>query len=459
MKPMTSLALLFVVAAACTKAENRCESDADCTNPAYPFCDVDGQYAPSDGQKNVCTIVPADCPVARCGCTAGATTCTMGMLSVCNSDGMSVTSTTCDVGCESDGTACMTFVPSNGLGPSFVGAASLPALVIPDGAQIDTDTGIVTASDGTVVHDGSVSSLVTFGSTTIRVFAAPTLSLNSLRATGTLPIAFVAATTIELDGLVDVSADGSAAGPGAAGSASPANAAAVTESTCGVCTDRGAGGGGNYIAGGMGGGDTATGSGGAGSGGTGETGFLLVGGGSGGTVMLMDIPEPVETYPGGAGGGAIQLVAGTQITLAGIINAGGGGGTNGELSGGGAGGTVILESPVVAIGATGGIAANGGGGAGCTVDGADGTPDAVAALGGSDPDENAALYGGNGGIATSTTTTEAAGEGLPAPGEGAYGGGGGSVGRARIATFDGTLMQDPSAIMSVVVTSDMLQTM
>jgi hypothetical protein len=450
MKTISVIALL--VAVACTKPENRCTTDSDCTNPAYPFCDADGQYAPSDGEKGVCTIVPPDCPVDRCGCTAGATTCTMNVLSVCNSDGASQTMTNCDVGCESDGTACKTFVPSNGLAPSFSGASALPALVIPDGANIDTDTGVVSSSDGTVVHDGSVSSLVTFGSLTIRVFAAPTLALHSIKVNGTLPIAFVAATTIDVDGLVDVSADGSNAGPGAAGSDSLSTAAPFEGTSCNICSLYGAGGGGDAIAGGAGGGGSN-----GGTGAVAETGFLLVGGGGGGSGLVPVLGHPDSVNPGGGGGGAIQLVAGTQLTLAGIINAGGGGGTS-IMAGGGAGGVVILESPVVSIGAVGGIAANGGGGAGCFENGGDGTPDAVAAAGGSDSGLSPSMYGGTGGVVSSTIATEAGGEGLPPSGQGSYGGGGGSVGRARIATFDGTFTQDPSAIMSVVVTADTLQT-
>jgi hypothetical protein len=90
------------------------------------------------------------------------------------------------------------------------------------------------------------------------------------------------------------------------------------------------------------------------------------------------------------------------------------------------------------------------------VSGGDGTPDAVVAPGGSGC--GVQFDGGNGGVAASTTADLAAGEGMGASGEGAYGGGGGSVGRARIATFDATFMQDASAILSVVVTTDMLQT-
>jgi hypothetical protein len=443
------------LAGSCTKSVNMCQSDSDCTNPAYPFCDVDGQYPASGGVKNTCTIVPPDCPVARCGCTPGATTCAMNTLTICNADGMSDTMTTCDVGCETDGTACKTFAPSNALGPSLQSAAGLPALLIPDGATINTDTGVVTAMDGTIVHDGSVSSVVTSGSSMIRVFAAPTLTLQSVKIVGTIPIAFVAGDTLDIEGLVDASAHGSAAGPGAAGSADACNGGRALDFSCSIaCMDPGAGGAGNALAGGTGGpiGGTAA------IGGVGEVGFSLVGGCAGGSEFFGGTLEAI----GGAGGGAVQFVAGTSITLNGIVSLGGGGGTanaqGASSSGGGSGGVIVFEAPKVSIGSSGGIAANGGGGGGCGVAGGDGTPDGVAAPGGSGSDCNEELWGGSGGIATSETTDLNAGGNMTGTVSGTYGGGGGSVGRARIATFDGTFMQDPSAIMSVVVTSDMLQT-
>jgi hypothetical protein len=452
MKTTALVALVFV--GGCTKQVNTCMSDADCMNPAYPFCDVNGEFAASGGDKNVCTIVPPECPVERCGCTPGTATCVMSMLTVCNPDGMSTTATACTVGCESGSASCKTFVPSNGLAPSLAGAATMPALAIPAGATIDSTTGIVTAADGTVVHDSAASSVVLSGTTMIRVFAAPTLSLPSLKVVGTLPIAFVASDTIAVDGLVDVSADGSAAGPGAAGSAAGCNGGSVRTFPCNVaCVLPGAGGAGNAIEGGAGGDPDATS---IASVGVGEVGFALVGGCAGGAIL--NSSGVVTTY-GGAGGGAIQLVAGTTITLNGVIHAGGGGGQGGTNTAGGSGGVVILEAPAVQIDAAGGIAANGGAGAGCSVKGADGTPDMVPAIGGSGSGCDVTLTGGQGGIASSTAMDIAGGQGKPAVTGGFFGGGGGSVGRARIATADGTFMQAPSSIMSVVVTSETLPTM
>jgi hypothetical protein len=67
---------------------------------------------------------------------------------------------------------------------------------------------------------------------------------------------------------------------------------------------------------------------------------------------------------GGAGGGAVYLVAGVQIRVSGTINASGAGGgagtTNRGGAGGGSGGMIGLDAPVIEV--TGSIFANGGGG-------------------------------------------------------------------------------------------------
>jgi hypothetical protein len=39
----------FGLTAACTKQVNVCHQDSDCGDVAFPFCDVDGQYAASGG--------------------------------------------------------------------------------------------------------------------------------------------------------------------------------------------------------------------------------------------------------------------------------------------------------------------------------------------------------------------------------------------------------------------------
>jgi hypothetical protein len=410
----------------CTKRANYCASDADCTDPAYPFCDVDGQYAPSNGVANTCTIIPPDCPVDRCGCSPSVATCGSGVLQTCNADGMSVAMETCALGCGSNGMSCATFVPSNNLEAALASAASAAAVDIPDGATIDTDTGTIAGTDVT-------STIITVQNQSIRVFAAPSWMLPNLRAAGTLPVAFVATGAIELQGVVDLSSR-AATGDGAGADTNVACHGGEVEGFAG------AGGGGGATTGGSGGGANVGYVGGVG--GDVATGFSpLLGGCSGG----------MSGGPAGDGGGGIQLVSATSVTIAGYIDVSGAGA--GSSAGGGAGGMVIIESPLVVI-ASGGIVANGGGGGGgCGTSGADGGNGETPAVGGtcSDPTRS----GGNGG--TDTAAAEPGGNGAAGGSTGvAYGGGGGAIGRARIATGTGSYQQAAGVVMSIAVTTDTL---
>jgi hypothetical protein len=158
----------------------------------------------------------------------------------------------------------------------------------------------------------------------------------------------------------------------------------------------------------------------------------------------------------GGGGGAIQLVSATSITLTSQakINVGGGGGVL-FGDGGGSGGAVMLEAPVVTMGGT--VAANGGSGSanslGSNTSGFSGTADstpAPGATGNGNP-------GGNGSAGTvidGTAGTYNDSSGTIA-GLGNYGGGSGAgAGRIRIntttgqATITGTL--SPASTTSCV---------
>jgi hypothetical protein len=131
---------------------------------------------------------------------------------------------------------------------------------------------------------------------------------------------------------------------------------------------------------------------------------------------------------GGAGGGALQLVAGDEIQIGpfGVVDAGGGGGGN-TSSGAGSGGALLLESKRVRV--QGILAANGGGGGAAQggSPGQDGRPDAVPAaseipsLGG----QGSAADEPNGADGTFMTQNQALG-------------GGGGAGRIRINTEDGS---------------------
>ncbi len=472
MKLTTALAV-SVVWFSCTKKADQCDSSSDCTDPAYPFCDVNGQYAPSGGNKNVCTIIPPDCPADVCGCMPGATTCASDQLTTCNADGMSTSTSTCALGCSDAGLACKSFTPSNGLAPILAEASAEPDATIPSGSTIDTDTCVFTASNGAQLLVGSL--VVQAQAPMICAFAAHNFTIADVTVTGSSALALVAANDLAINGIIDASANGGSAGPGAKPPGTVCDGGSVTEVRCAVGTapavpcSTGAGGGGNAIAGGSGGTDSLvpesdTFGSGTGSGGAPMTGFSpLVGGCSGGNSTSS--AGTLTIAAGGGGGGAVQLVSGATLELVGIVHVGGGGGSSTSPDatggGGGAGGDLVIEAPTLMLGTAGGFAANGGAGGGCGVAGTDATPDGNASSGGDDGACSGSDYSLAGG---------AGGTGALAPGDGGedvrvpptttdrFGGGGGSVGRVRVATRDGTFVKMSSSLQSAALTTEMLVT-
>jgi hypothetical protein len=420
---------LCVLAAACTKQQNKCTKDSDCTNVAYPFCDVNGEFAASGGEKNVCTIVPPDCPVERCGCSPGATSCGSNTLMTCDPGGMSQTSTACALGCATDGTRCLSFVPPNGLGPALTAAGNAQAVQIPAGAQINTDTGVVKDSASLPVQISSL--VVTQGSSSIRVFIAKSFTIADVTVFGTNAVAFVAADTLDLTGVLSARGAGSGSGPGAQ----------TTGACVGGAGDLGGAGGGNATVGGDGAFQSVTLP--YAHGGAVVAGFEpLVGGCQGGA----QTNNGSTVASGGGGGGAVQLVAGTTLTISGKVDVDAGGGAS--AAGGGSGGAVVLVAPRVAF--TGGVFANGGGGGACGTQGADGTDDLNQAGGGGPCGTiQTRQRGGAGGTAGAASTS-----GLISTTGAA--GGGGAVGRLQVLDLDGTF--DSSAgVVSAAVTTGQLQ--
>jgi mucin-19 len=451
--------------------------------------------------KNVCTIIPPDCPVDVCGCQPGATTCGSGELVTCNSDGMSTTTTACSLGCGNDGLSCATFTPSNGLAPILAEAGSAADFVVPTGSTVDSSSCTIEGAGGASILLGTI--VASSPGSKICAFAAHDFMIGDVTASGTYPVAFVAYGSLMISGVLDATGKGSVPGPGAlavgspcdGGSASTTRCSAAMEPSPQTCSE-GTGGGGGALQGGSGGStDTIAMSPyvpgpGSGYGGPAAAPAFspLAGGCSGGSgfdTVLEGSPgnptiEGVVTESGGAGGGAIQLVAGANVELVGIVNVGGGGGlgsgtgisTDGTMvlydvqaTGGGAGGTIVIETPMLTAGPAGGFAANGGGGGGCKVNGADGTPDSNPALGGDDGTAACAgsgysFMGGVGG-----TVATPAGEGgadtrpiSATTDRDIFGGGGGSVGRVRIATLDGTFSSASTSVQSAVLTVEMLVT-
>jgi hypothetical protein len=166
----------------------------------------------------------------------------------------------------------------------------------------------------------------------------------------------------------------------------------------------------------------------------------LIGGSSGGHGRYRE---------SGAGGGAVQLVAGMSIELGGtgvLDVAGGGSGSDG--GGAGSGGAVLLEAPAVSI--LGVLAANGGGGgAGYGGFGINGAASVLSAKGGTASGSPRSDNGGDG--AAGTTIDGQAGMQLDATSD--QGGGGGAAGRIRINTASGSATLGSTAVISPALTT------
>lgn len=305
---------------------------------------------------------------------------------------------------DGDGGTCAgcNLVPSNGLAKLLDLAGSQPDLNLGSSATIDTDTGEVKVG-GSIVQTYS-EGLAQPNGPMIRVFPVKRLVAKEVVVNGKNALAVVSAGDIEISGVLAASAKDSVPGAGA-----------FVDGTC-------AGQEPPPIAG-----SAIGGSGGGGFGGAGAQGGYVnnapgyqngaVGGTASGNAELVPLRGGCRGggYEAGAGGGAIQLVSRTQITITatGIVAANGGsaGNIGGGLiasrfgAGGGSGGGILLEAPVVEI--AGRVVTNGAGG-GLRVHGAkDGGLDATAAMG-AQPYTDGILvrseHGGQGGAGSSPAT-------------------------------------------------------
>lgn len=330
---------------------------------------------------------------------------------------------TCSNGCCDDG--CCEVTPSNGDELGGLGTSML-TLEPPDGTTFNTDTGCegITAIGECVAVD-------VFDAPDVCVCRSQRLRIGgTLKVIGTRALALFASETILVRGLLDASADGSVSGPGAAFEYIDA------------ASGQNGGAGGSFGTRGAGASVDAYGN---------EELVPLLGGMSGeGSCGGRD---------GGGGGGALQLSAGVDIEVTGVIDVSGGGGTGGVEStvcnggaGGGSGGAVLIEAPEVEI--TGTVVANGGGGGAAGMDerfgsrGGDGTRSG-GGIGGDATDCGCALYGytngGDGGRGASASTAATLGEAPDSEnrclGTCVVGGGGdgGGLGRVRVNTATGCL--------------------
>jgi hypothetical protein len=374
--------------------------------------------------------------------------CENDQLTTCNAEGTATTTQACVLGCASDAARCRTFEPSNGLGPALAESANENDVILPSGTRIDTDLGVVQDADGTSISVRAID-VNQAGGLPIRVLVAGSFAMGNVTVTGTRPIAFVAGGPITVTGRLTARATGSVGGPGARTSGSCSGGDMNQLSGCATPSSVGTGGAGNHQPGGRGGANDP-------NGGAALTGFSpLAGGCSGGTQF--NIPGTSIVARGGGGGGAVQLVSQTSVVLTeqGMVDVGGGGGQS--TTGGGSGGMIVIEAPEVSLsGSSAGLVANGGAGGGCGMKGPDATVTTSPALGA----VCANYFAGNGGT------------GSAAPGNGCisgvdncvgtcptiYGGGGGSVGRMRIATKTGSFATTGNPVISVAITTSVLST-
>jgi len=171
-------------------------------------------------------------------------------------------------------------------------------------------------------------------------------------------------------------------------------------------------------------------------------------GGASGTAGQSATPPAAQSSQalGGAGGGAIRLVAYDSITVAGSISANGAGGAGAPQNsacgggGGGSGGYVAFEARAVTFGATGTVTANGGGGGGgggaadFGNEGTDGKIDLQVAPGGAISNSGCGQAGGAGSLGMQLGGANALIAGMCSSGGGGGGGGGGAAGFILLAS-------------------------
>ncbi len=273
-----------------------------------------------------------------------------------------------------------------------------------------------------------------------RVLSADSIEVQAgaeLRAAGKRPLIMVSWSTLEVDGILDVTSRPVIAGAGADPTECPV-ATPGADSADGA----GGGGGGGFGSDGADGGAGLDGASAAGAHSDASGTPTAVRGGCAGARG-----GNASGGQGGSGGGALQLTARQSIAIRNTLRAGGGGGggaQGGRGGGGGAGsgGFIGLQAPVVTLTEAAVLAANGGGGGGGCDNhnanpGQEGQADAVAALGGEGEGQ-----GEPGGPGAYIDTAAGPGE------DSSRGGGGGGGGVGFVLVWADTFDADDSAVVS-----------
>lgn len=350
----------------------------------------------------------------------------------CNGDGTAEVSESCSLGCNGTEKRCDDVAPSNGLAPYLDMTASEPGLDLGTTATINTDDGTVTV-DGNLVSVRSVVISQAAGPV-IRILMVRSLQAKDVTVTGSNALAVASNGDVTITGVFAASAHHEVGGPGRFNDS-------VCQGRTGASADNlaipGSGGGGFGSQGGDGGNATnvnGTAVGAKGGSITGNPSLIPLRGGC-------DAGPWSTTSAIGGGGGAVQIVSRTRISVVGVLAANGS-----SYSGGGSGGGILLEAPIVAV--PGSLVANGGAGADtCLLNvsyGEDGRLDAMPARGGMACDPAIGSGGGNGGARNDEARP---GNNLTVTNKVAIAGnGGGGVGRIRINTVSGGV--DATGIIS-----------
>jgi hypothetical protein len=366
---------------------------------------------------------------------------------------------------DASGPSCETWHPQ-GFDPCALGAP-MPALHLRPGEYVYDTTisgGRLFDSDRHVLFESKLT-LTQPDQSEIAVLSVNALAIDAGATVSTIgfkPLLVVAWSTITVDGAID-------AGSHVGVTDAPVHTARTVQfgaganQACGVNTggdgsaaistagSNGGGGGGFQGAGGAG----ARGAGASPPGGAGGAvvpALVIRGGcpgGPSGTAGPSATPPATQGSHalGGAGGGAIRLVAYDSITVEGSVSANGAGGAGAPQNsacgggGGGSGGYVAFEAPYVAIGASGIVTANGGGGGGgggandFGHEGSDGKIDLQVAPGGAVSSSGCGQAGGAGSLATQIGGADALVAGVCGGG----GGGGGAAGFIILASANVTV--------------------
>lgn len=428
--------LVGVAPVGCTKPNPAlsCE-DGLCSDPAVPYCDLDGTL----GGEGPNTCIHVSCTPNEFAACRGDKALT------CNATGDNYDLLTCENGCSADENGCKPAPPCDTLEcqkhivPRYV-PSECNDLATKADYTISADTTIDTANElmcTNFVTQANGPEICVIHAGTIKIEAGATLT-----AVGSRALALVADTSLVIDGVLDANGrSGNAAGGGTRLSGDTNNTKA--------------GGGAGYRTKG-GGGGAAGGDGAANDGGPACP----------NPSTITDLFGGPRTDAYNNGGGAITLIScRADVSIAGIIDLGGGGGHGTRdfapqggghqyATGGGAGGTLVLQG--TSLNVTGQLFANGGGGGGANAtmqsgrigeNGAAGGRSLVPASGG---DSATTRHGGVGG----TDTPPGAGGSNGTDEAGAGGGAAGFILRYTPAGAQATFnpaMISPSAEASGVI--------